>query len=132
MKASGFRLQALGSRLSALGFRLSTRPKPGTRSLKPEARSLKPEASVISVVVHALGIRLTSVHDMELDQFTGINAAYVLELYERYLKNRESVDPAARAAFENWRPAEPETRETSTRQPPPFDIHAIVGAAGLS
>ena len=38
--------------------------------------------------------------------FGGVNAAYVWELYERYRQNPESVDPATRAAFESWTPAE--------------------------
>jgi 2-oxoglutarate dehydrogenase E1 component len=41
---------------------------------------------------------------MNLEQFAGINAAYVLELYERYRQNPESVDPETRKAFESWSP----------------------------
>jgi 2-oxoglutarate dehydrogenase E1 component len=37
-------------------------------------------------------------------EFHGPNAGYILELYERYRANPESVDPATRAAFGNWRP----------------------------
>ena len=32
---------------------------------------------------------------MRLDDFTGVNAGYVLELYERYRQDPESVDPEA-------------------------------------
>ena len=41
---------------------------------------------------------------MNLEQFAGVNAAYVLELYERYRQNPESVDPETRKAFESWTP----------------------------
>lgn len=36
-----------------------------------------------------------------LDEFPGPNAAYVLELYDRYRQNPDSVDAATRAFFEN-------------------------------
>jgi 2-oxoglutarate dehydrogenase E1 component len=38
------------------------------------------------------------------DQFTGANAAYVHELYERYQRDPRSVDDATRAAFSTWAP----------------------------
>jgi 2-oxoglutarate dehydrogenase E1 component len=42
------------------------------------------------------------------DQFTGANAGYVQELYERYQQDPGSVDAATRAAFAVWAPpAEP-------------------------
>src|SRR4029450_11140691 len=64
---------------------------------------------------------------MNLGQFAGVNAAYVLELYERYRQNPESVDPETRKAFESWTP------ETA---PPPsavpgMDTRVIVAAANL-
>jgi len=37
-------------------------------------------------------------------EFHGPNAGYILELYERYQANPDSVDAATRAAFEQWRP----------------------------
>ena len=43
---------------------------------------------------------------MKLDQFPGVNAGYVLELYEKYRQNPESVDPATRRIFEGWTPTE--------------------------
>jgi 2-oxoglutarate dehydrogenase E1 component len=36
------------------------------------------------------------------DQFTGVNAGYVRELYERYRQAPDSVDAAVRAAFASW------------------------------
>jgi 2-oxoglutarate dehydrogenase E1 component len=38
------------------------------------------------------------------DQFTGVNAGYVYELYERYRLDPGSVDDAARDLFANWSP----------------------------
>src|SRR5258708_20659062 len=38
--------------------------------------------------------------------FQGPNAGYVLELYERYRQNPQSVDEAARQFFEHWTPPE--------------------------
>ncbi|MGH9201824.1 MAG: 2-oxoglutarate dehydrogenase E1 subunit family protein, partial [Vicinamibacterales bacterium] len=38
------------------------------------------------------------------DQFTGVNAGYVYELYERYQRDPASVDEAARALFATWTP----------------------------
>jgi 2-oxoglutarate dehydrogenase E1 component len=72
---------------------------------------------------------------MTLRQFSGINTGYVLELYDRYRRNPESVDPDTRRAFESWTPeeilatADPESGGTSPRSA--IDIHAIVGAANL-
>src|SRR5579885_243943 len=39
-----------------------------------------------------------------LHDFHGPNAGYVLELYDRYRQNPESVDPATRAFFRQWTP----------------------------
>src|ERR1700741_5271738 len=36
--------------------------------------------------------------------FHGSNAGYVLELYDRYLRDPNSVDAATRAYFERWTP----------------------------
>ena len=47
---------------------------------------------------------------MTLGPFGGVNAGYVLELYERYRQNPESVDPATREAFESWTPTELDAR----------------------
>ena len=68
---------------------------------------------------------------MRLDEFQGVNAGYVLELYERYRQNPESVDPETRKAFESWTP--PSTDCAST-QPVSGDtnIQKIVGAANLA
>src|SRR5688572_29896386 len=39
------------------------------------------------------------------DQFTGANAGYVQELYERYQQDPGSVDEATRQAFAAWAPS---------------------------
>ena len=43
---------------------------------------------------------------MNLDQFQGVNAGYVFELYERYRQNPDSVDAATREVFERWTPTD--------------------------
>ncbi|MCS6842502.1 MAG: 2-oxoglutarate dehydrogenase E1 component [Roseiflexus sp.] len=49
--------------------------------------------------------------------FHGPNAGYVIELYERYCANPESVDPATRAFFAQWSPEE--TAAVAVATPPP-------------
>ena len=46
---------------------------------------------------------------MRLDDFPGVNAGYVFELYERFRQNPESVDAATRKAFAEWTPTDPGT-----------------------
>ena len=36
------------------------------------------------------------------DQFSGANAGYVYELFERYQRDPSSVDEATRRAFATW------------------------------
>ena len=75
---------------------------------------------------------------MTLGPFEGVNAGYVLELYERYRQNPESVDPATREAFTSWTPSDLEalagpkgpTVRAAEGAPLP-DVHVIVGAANL-
>jgi 2-oxoglutarate dehydrogenase E1 component len=54
----------------------------------------------------------------ERHEFGGINEGYILELYERFRQNPESVDPATRAAFE--------------RTPPSWDVGQVFSPAELS
>jgi 2-oxoglutarate dehydrogenase E1 component len=78
---------------------------------------------------------------MTLGPFEGVNAGYVLELYERYRQNPESVDPATREAFKSWTPTELEATGRSERtgptcgRPPTLrrriDVRVVVGAANL-
>ena len=41
---------------------------------------------------------------MDLRDFHGPNAGYILDLYDRYQRDPSSVDPATRAVFEKWQP----------------------------
>lgn len=42
--------------------------------------------------------------DMTLLPIHGLNAGYVVELYERYQSQPEGLDVATRAFFQNWSP----------------------------
>ena len=68
---------------------------------------------------------------MNLEQFPGVNAGYVFELYERYRQNPDSVDPATRKIFEAWIPTEPDASAPSV-QAPAVPVQKIVGAANLA
>ena len=76
----------------------------------------------------------------DLDEFYGPNAGYVLDLYERYQKNPDSVDPATRVTFEKWTPA-PEAVHRNGSAPPspavsappaPADVMKVVEAARVA
>ncbi len=68
---------------------------------------------------------------MNLEQFPGVNAGYVFELYERYRHNPDSVDPATRKIFEAWTPIEPDAPGPAA-QAPAVGVQKIVGAANLT
>ncbi len=61
------------------------------------------------------------------DQFTGANAGYVYELYERYLRDPGSVDEATRVAFSTWAPA----TDTGPRQDAPQSTPAAADLAAV-
>src|SRR5689334_22834562 len=71
---------------------------------------------------------------MKLDRFSGVNAGYVLELYDKYRQDPQSVDAATREVFESWVPAD------AVATPAPSapaaaslsELHVIVGAANLA
>ena len=63
-------------------------------------------------------------------RFHGPNAGYVMELYERYLEDPDSVDPATRAYFEQWRPELPTTSAAGATAA--ADVGKIVGVANLA
>jgi 2-oxoglutarate dehydrogenase E1 component len=70
---------------------------------------------------------------MNLDQFAGVNAAYVLELYERFRQDPQSVDPSTRTAFESWTPTDPTAGDaTPVAGASGTTLHVIVGAANLA
>jgi 2-oxoglutarate dehydrogenase E1 component len=60
-----------------------------------------------------------------------VNAGYVLELYERYRQNPESVDAATREAFQSWTPADADAAPVGPGLALP-NVHVIVGAANLA
>src|SRR5918997_300837 len=80
----------------------------------------------------------------DLSAFHGPNAGYVLDLYDRYLRDPNSVDPETRAAFERVEPAEVEALAaarprsgappvaTSAPTGPIYDVSTVVGAAALA
>jgi 2-oxoglutarate dehydrogenase E1 component len=63
-------------------------------------------------------------------QFYGPNLGYVLELYERYKEDPDSVDERTRSFFENWSPPElgANGRATATGTAG-VDVDKVVGAA---
>ena len=61
--------------------------------------------------------------------FHGPNAAYVLDLYDRFLTNPESVDPQTRAVFQRWKPGEETTVQTGT---PAAAVEKMVGTVNLA
>jgi 2-oxoglutarate dehydrogenase E1 component len=68
----------------------------------------------------------------DFDRFFGANAGYVVELYERYLRDSGSVDPATRAWFESWSPREVLAEAEPTPIAAPLAIDVIVGASSLA
>lgn len=66
---------------------------------------------------------------MKLDPIHGLNLGYVVELYERYQQDPESVDPVTRAVFETWRPVD---AAEARGHPSPADFQTIVGVANLA
>ncbi len=68
---------------------------------------------------------------MNLEQFAGVNAGYVVELYERFQQDPASVDAETRAAFESWTPQEAAAMRPAVHQVG-VNLHAIVGVANLA
>ncbi len=62
--------------------------------------------------------------------FQGVNLGYVLELYERYLRDPNSVGATMRVFFENWKPPEEERRGAGTLAA--TEIDKIVGTVNLA
>ena len=63
-------------------------------------------------------------------EFQGLNAGYVLELYDRYRQDPGSVDAATRAHFEQWTP--PDVAAAATGGASAIDVRSAVGAATLA
>src|SRR5262245_38078783 len=62
----------------------------------------------------------------------GINEGYALELYERFLKDPASVDPASRELFEKHGPPGRPERPVGSVAPDGPAISAVVGATNLA
>lgn len=62
------------------------------------------------------------------NEFHGPNLAYILELYEKYRNDPQSVDEATRTLFARWSPAEASPSIQTTGQ----DLRSITGAANLA
>src|SRR5688500_10480359 len=71
---------------------------------------------------------------MTPERISGLNTGYVLELYEKYRQDPGSVDPASRALFESWVPADAVDRPAPAGSAPgPLaDVQVVVGAANLA
>lgn len=66
--------------------------------------------------------------NMSLDrEFSGPNLGYVLELYERYQRDSDSVDEASRRLFEQWKPA---SQELGTA--PNVGLRKLIGVVNLA
>src|SRR5689334_23980219 len=59
--------------------------------------------------------------------FYGPNLAYILELYDRYRNDPNSVDEATRNLFEGWTPTQPAPMSATTG-----NTRLITGAANLA
>jgi len=73
------------------------------------------------------------------DQFTGANAGYVYELFERYQRDPSSVDEATRRAFASWTPSDPggavrsdEAAKVAGREVGSQDLQAGIAAFNLA
>ncbi len=65
------------------------------------------------------------------DQFTGANAGYVYELFERYQRDPSSVDESTRRAFVTWTPA-PAQDDSAQLRRAPADLTAGIAAFTLA
>lgn len=66
------------------------------------------------------------------DQFSGANAGYVYELYERYQRDPSSVDEATRRAFATWTPSEPAALQELQTPQPHAPLEAGIAAFNLA
>jgi 2-oxoglutarate dehydrogenase E1 component len=68
---------------------------------------------------------------MNLEQFAGVNAGYVFELYERFRQDPSSVDPATRSVFETWVPSDAPSAPTGATGGN-LNLAAVVAVANLA
>ena len=65
-------------------------------------------------------------------EFHGPNAGYILELYDRYRNDPNSVDAATRAAFEGWRPPEESNGRLPATPAVTAETDKVMGAINLA
>lgn len=67
-------------------------------------------------------------------EFTGPNFAYILELYEQYQANPNSVDEESRRLFQNWSPlySDSASQDVPNASLPTVNLSAITGAVHLA
>jgi 2-oxoglutarate dehydrogenase E1 component len=67
-------------------------------------------------------------------EFSGINSAYISELYERYLEDPGSIDTAIRDIFERYGPPDfvPAIQTSTDAVRDPVSLHKAVGVANLA
>ena len=58
-------------------------------------------------------------------EFAGLNRGYVLELYEKYRQDPQSVDEATRQILEQWTPPADDSVPSAEASVP---LHKVVGA----
>ena len=66
------------------------------------------------------------------DQFTGANAGYVYELFERYQRDPSSVDEATRRAFATWTPSESASAIPATASGADTSVNVQAGIAAFN
>lgn len=66
------------------------------------------------------------------NDFHGPNLAYILELYEQYRNDPNSVDETTRQLFEMWSPAEVSQTPLQAPLGATRDLSALTGAANLA
>src|SRR5918996_114240 len=66
------------------------------------------------------------------DQFTGVNAGYVYELYERFRSDPGSVDGATRDLFAHWSPEDDAQAAPRGSEARPIDTAAAIAAFNLA
>lgn len=70
----------------------------------------------------------------DISSYFGPNAGYALELYEQYLGNPDSVDPATRETFRKWTsvPANYDQIGQTSQSAPELDVAKIVATARVA
>mgnify|MGYP000465737732 CR=1 FL=1 len=67
--------------------------------------------------------------DLSEREFFGPNLGYVLELYESYREDPDSVDERTREFFESWSPPRLDTPSSNGQVAPEMDVEKAVGAS---